>query len=103
MRKQALRSALAEKLRSENLVVVEKIDPETHKTGAFAKWLQDLNTPEALIVTDDIGENLARATGNLPSVMVIHFGQLNVYNLLVFEKAIFSREAMSALEKRLAP
>ena len=102
VRKQALRSALAEKLRSKCLLVVEKIEPETHKTGPFAKWLQELNAPEALIVTDRIGENLARATGNLPSVMVIHFGQLNVYNLLVFEKAIFSREALSALEERLA-
>lgn len=102
VRKQALRSALAEKLRSERLVVLDKIDPESHKTGSFAKWLEELKAPEALIVTHHIGENLARATRNLPSVAVIHFGQLNVYNLLVFEKAIFSREAMSALEKRLA-
>lgn len=102
VRKAALRSAIAEKLRQERLLVVDKIEPATHKTKDFAKWLDGLNAPEALIVTAETSENLILASTNLPSVAVIHFGQLNVYNLLVFEKAIFSREALAALEKRLA-
>ena len=101
VRKLALRSALAEKLRQGQLVVLENLEPKSHKTKELVVWLQKLEASEALIVTHDIGENLALASRNLFEVGVIHFGQLNVYNLLLFDKALITRQAMAALDKRL--
>ena len=43
------------------------------------------------------------AARNLPTVEVIPFGRLNVYNLLRYEKAVLSRGALTALQERLAP
>ncbi len=101
VRKLALRSALGEKLRQGQLLVFDDIAPETHKTQDMAAWLNKHNATRALIVTHDIGHNLGLAARNLPGVVVIHYGQLNTYNLLLFEKALVTREAMQALEKRL--
>lgn len=101
VRKLALRSALAEKMRQGRLTLLESIEPPTHKTREFAAWLEKMEAPEALIVTHEIGENLDRASRNLPDVAVIHYGQLNTYNLLLFGKTLVTREAMLALEKRL--
>lgn len=102
VRKLALRTALGEKLRQGQLLVFDSIAMDTHKTKDLAAWLAKHEAAQALIVTHDIGENLELAARNLPGVVVIHFGQLNTYNLLLFEKALVTREAMQALEKRLA-
>ena len=101
VRKAALRSALAEKLRREQLIVVEALELETHKTKPFAGWLKELGLQQALIVVDDIGVNLARAAHNLPGVNVVHFSQLNVYNLLAFDKTLITRPALEAIQKRI--
>jgi large subunit ribosomal protein L4 len=101
VRKAALRGALAEKLRLGQLMVLETIEPATHKTREFAAWLGELEAPAALIVTHEVGKNLALAARNLPEVAVIHFGQLNVYNLLCFDKLLVTRAALLALQERL--
>jgi large subunit ribosomal protein L4 len=100
-RKAALRSALAEKLREGRLIVLDSLAPESPKTKPFAAWLVSLDAPKALIVTDDVGENLARASRNLPHTAVIHYTGLNVYHLLAYEKALVTRGALKALEERL--
>ncbi len=102
VRKAALRCALAEKLRRGQLLVMETLEPETHKTQAFAAWLKGMEADNALLITDDIGPNLALAARNLPKVDVVHYGQLNVYNLLLFKKALVTRVAMEKLAERLS-
>ncbi len=101
VRKAALRAVLGEKIRRQQLVLLDGLNLESHKTKDFARWLQDVDAPEALIVVDDIGENLERASRNLPTVAVIHHSQLNVYNLLCFEKALITKAAWQAIEERL--
>ncbi|MDH4246555.1 MAG: 50S ribosomal protein L4 [Deltaproteobacteria bacterium] len=101
VRKAALRSALGEKIRRGELIVLEKLEPATHKTKDFSAWLAGMDALDVLVVTHDIGPNLAQAARNLPSVFVIHFGQLNVYNLLLFKKALVTKDALAALEERL--
>ena len=102
VRKAALRGAVAEKLRQGALVVLEAIEPASHKTKDFAGWLQGLDALEAMIVTHEIGDNLALAARNLPSVVVVHHGQVNVYNLLLYDKVLVTRDAMLALQERLS-
>ena len=101
VRKAAMRSALGEKIRRGEVIVLESLEPTSHKTKDFSAWLQGLDASDALLVTHDIGPNLELAARNLPSVYVIHFGQLNVYNLLLFKKALMTKEALTALEERL--
>jgi len=101
VRKAALRSALAEKIRRNELVVLEGADFESHKTKALAEWLGKLGAANALIVFHDVAHNLELAARNLPSVDVIHANQLNVYNLLRFNKTIITRDALQAVQERL--
>ncbi|MBI4082710.1 MAG: 50S ribosomal protein L4 [Candidatus Lambdaproteobacteria bacterium] len=102
VRKAALRTALAERLRSAQVLVLDGLELSTHKTRGLIEILAKLEAPSALIVVDDIGRNLALAARNLPEVEVIHFSQLNVYNLLRFEKALVTKGALAALQTRLA-
>ncbi|MDH5752196.1 MAG: 50S ribosomal protein L4 [Deltaproteobacteria bacterium] len=101
VRKAALCSALGEKLRRNQLIVVEDIQPESHKTKEFAAWLAGLEAQEVLIVTHDLNRNLSLAVRNNPLADVIFYGQLNVNNLLMFEKTLVTRQALEALQERL--
>lgn len=101
-RKQALCSALAEKIRQKQLIVVDGLEPKSAKTKDFAAWLAKLEAPTALIVVMEPGENLVRASRNLPGVEVIHHTQLNVYKLLRHAKTLISREALKQVEERLS-
>ena len=101
VRKAALRCALAEKLRRGQLVVLESFELDSHKTKPFAQWLEAAQAPSALLVTEVIQPNLALASRNLPSVDVIHYSQLNVYNLLLREKTLITKAALEALQERL--
>lgn len=102
VRKAALRGAVAEKLRMGALVVLDAIEPASHKTKDFAGWLQSMDALDAMIVTHEIGDNLALAARNLPGVVVVHHGQVNVYNLLLYDKVLVTRDAMVALQERLS-
>ena len=101
VRKAALRSALAEKIRREEMIVVETFEVSDHKTKALSQVLGKLEAPNALIVTHDLNRNLELAARNLPQVDVIYHGQLNVYNLLRFPKTVITRDALQAIQERL--
>ena len=103
VRKAALRSALGEKIRRQELVVVDGLELETHKTKALAELLGTLEVPRSLIVVEDVPRNLELAARNLPTVEVIHFSQLNVYNLLRYPKTLVTRRALQAIQERLSP
>ena len=102
VRKAAMRSALAEKIRTGGVTVLEAITPDSHKTKDFAAWLHGLEATGALIVTHEITENLARAARNLPDVLVIPYTRLSVYNLLRHTKVLMTRDALQAVEKRIS-
>ena len=101
-RKQALCSALAERIREKKLVVLDQLAPESPKTKDFAAWLAGLDAARALIVVEEATENLVRASRNLPLVELIHSSQLNVYRLLRYPKILITREALRQVEERIA-
>lgn len=101
VRKAALRIALAERLRQGTLQVLDSVEPPSHKTKEMAAWLAEREASQALIVTHEIGPNLALAARNLPGVAVLEPGQVNTYNLLLFDKALITREALLTLQERL--
>lgn len=101
VRKAALRSALAEKIRQRKLTLVESFELESHKTKDLFQVLQGLDAGKVLIVVEDIGRNLELASRNLPDVEVVHHRQFNVYNLLRYDKTLMTRGAMAAIQERL--
>jgi len=101
VRKAALRSALAEKIRRQELIVLEGVELESHKTKALAEWLGKMEASNALIVVHDVVRNLELAAKNLPKVDVIHYSGLNVYNLIRFDKTVITKDALQAIQERL--
>jgi large subunit ribosomal protein L4 len=102
MARRALKSALAEKASTDDLLVLEEITLEAPKTRELVAAMDRFDIISALIVVDEITADLDRASGNLAWVKVVEPGTLNVYDVLAFEKLIVSRKALEVLEGALS-
>jgi large subunit ribosomal protein L4 len=102
-RQLALKSALTERFRNGNFVVVDKIDLETPKTKEAVQMLKDmsLSGKTLFLVTDD-NVNLRLAIRNLAGINLLKVDGLNVYDLLLHEKLVCTQDALKKIEERLS-
>ena len=98
----ALKSALADQLRTGNLTVVDEIELAEGKTKQVVAMLSALGVGEdALIVSGDRNDALERAARNLPKVKVLRTEGVNVYDVLRYKHLVVTKSAIAALEGRL--
>jgi large subunit ribosomal protein L4 len=100
----ALRSALAAKLADGKLMVVNAFDVKEPKTKPFRQALDKLkvNSTAVLIEVPRHGNrNLTLSSRNLDGVELVHGNEVHPYHLLRYDRAIFSRPALEALQLRL--
>ncbi len=100
--KLAFRRALSDKLNDGELCVVEQIAVTEAKTKAFAALMQTMGVKgPALIVVDDIDQNLWLASRNIPLVELVKASDVNVYQLLRYPSVIVNSAGMDQLKARL--
>lgn len=99
MRKKALVSALSAKQEAGELLIadLERIEP---KTKNVAGLLKKIDAAQATIVQGG-SDNLWRAARNIEGINLIPALQLTAYDVLTANKLVFTKEGLSALEKRL--
>jgi large subunit ribosomal protein L4 len=105
MRRGALRSALSERLREGNLIVLDQFMLAEPKTKAFMEVLGTLGLDAAktLIVDSPENDNLLLASRNVKRSKVVTSFGLNIYDLLYHEKLVLSRAAVEELVELLDP
>jgi large subunit ribosomal protein L4 len=109
MRRGALRSALSERLREGNLIVIDDFAIAAPKTRDFINTLTTLGlatkdkTIKTLIVDSLENENLIRSSRNIQKTKVTNSFGLNIYDLLYHEKLVISRTAVDELGHLLDP
>ncbi|WP_099156795.1 50S ribosomal protein L4 [Virgibacillus ndiopensis] len=103
VRRLALRSALASKVKEDNLVVLESIAIDAPKTKEVVKMLDALNVDtKVLIVTAEKDETVIRSANNLQTVKVLTVEEVNVLDLLTHDKLILTKEAAEKAGEVLA-
>lgn len=94
VRRLALKSALSSKVLSEDIVVVNDLQLDAPKTKEFVNILEGLNVNEkVLVVTSEKNENAIRSSNNLQTVKVISVNQVNVLDLVAYDKLILTKDA----------
>lgn len=103
-RREALRAALAEKVNSGELTVVDRLDMAEPKTRTLARRLAGLGLKSVptLLVVSQVAEPLARGSRNLAWLTVETPAHVSVYQLLRYPQVLFERAALLALEEELA-
>jgi len=109
MRRGALRSALSERLREGNLIVVDEIGFAAPKTKDFLAALASLGLIEnakrakTLIVDSLDNANLVLSSRNVQKTKVTNSFGLNIYDIIYHEKLVISKAAAEEIVALLDP
>jgi large subunit ribosomal protein L4 len=104
MRRGALRSALSERLREGNLVIVDELVFGQPKTKEFVGALATLGLEGKTLIVDNIdNDNLVLASRNVKTAKVVGPYGVNIYDVLYHEKLVMTRAAAEALQAQLGP
>ncbi len=109
MRRGALRSALSERLREGNLIVVDEISLREAKTKEFLSALDSLGLTEnakrakTLIVDSLDNANLVLSSRNVQKTKITNSFGLNIYDIIYHEKLLISKAAVEELTNLLDP
>lgn len=98
----AMKSILSELIRQERLVVVEDLKVEQPKTKAFLSRMKELDVTNALIVADEVDQNLYLSARNVPHVEVSDVAGINPVNLVSFDKVVITVAALKKVEEVFA-
>jgi large subunit ribosomal protein L4 len=102
MRRLALRSALSEKIASDAVIVVDRIQVEDARTKTLVGVLGSLGVEgSALVVLPEHDEAVRRASGNLANVRVALPNGLSLLELMGSDTVIFSRDAVEVVTRLL--
>jgi large subunit ribosomal protein L4 len=102
MRQGALRSALSERVREGNVVVVDGWSIDKPKTKDFAASLGSLGFEGKTLIVDSLeNDNLILSARNIRRAKVVNSFGLNIYDLLYHDHLVLSRSAAEELEKLL--
>ena len=101
MYRSAMRSIVSELARQERLIVVEDFNLDAPKTKGLVAKLADFDLAEALIVTEEVSENLYLAARNLHKVEVCDAAAVDPVSLINFDKVVVTVAALKKLEEIL--
>ncbi len=100
----ALRSALQSKIASGKLTIVDSFEIAEMKTKHFRKALITLEATKTTLLVETsrrLDEKLYLGSRNLKGVELVLSSEVHPYDLLRYEHAVFSREAMQTLQETL--
>ena len=100
-RQLAVKSALSEKLRANELIVIDAIDFEAPKTKNVVKMLAGLHSEGKALIVDG-ARNTVLSARNIPGVKAYAPSGLNIYDIVNTDKLFLTQEAVKKIEEVLA-
>jgi large subunit ribosomal protein L4 len=103
VRAMGLRHALSSKAKDGALMVLDSIAIDAPKTAALRARLANLGLINALVITGaEVDTAFKLAARNIPNVDVLPTVGLNVYDILRRHTLVLTRDAVEAIQARLA-
>jgi large subunit ribosomal protein L4 len=99
MRRVAFKSALSCKVAANEMMVIDSLDFDSPSTKAMLEVLKAFDAKKTLIVVEESNQNVYRSARNIPGVQVSPVNNLNVYDILKYEKFIVTKDAVSKIEE----
>jgi large subunit ribosomal protein L4 len=102
MYRAAMQCIVSELARQDRFVVLESIELPAPKTKDLVKLLAQYDITDALIVTEELSENLYLASRNLHKIDVIDAEAIDPVSLVGFDKVIVTVAALKRIEEMLS-
>ena len=103
-RQLAIRSALAEKVNANEMMVVENLTVSTPKTKEVLNILEGLKVADkkVLLVVKEFDDNLILASRNVQNLVLILANEINVLDIVGTDVMVITEEALKFVEEVLA-
>ncbi|MGI6213531.1 MAG: 50S ribosomal protein L4 [Christensenellales bacterium] len=99
----ALRSALSEKIRAGEFIVLDKVELKEAKTKLVAAILKNFGIDKkAMLVLDSYNNDILVASRNIPFLKTGEAELLNVYDLVSCGKVLITSDAVKKIEEAYA-
>ena len=95
----ALKSALTNCVKDNNFIVLDDFKLSEIKTKNFKKVLDNLKLCKSLVVLDTNDKNVIISARNIPQVKTSVVNELNVYDILKYEKVLITKNAVKNVEE----
>ena len=94
-----MKSALTSKVQENQMIILESLNFDAPKTKSMLEMLKALEANKALIITAESNEVVYKSARNIQGISVIPANNINVYDLLKYEKLIITKDAVSKIEE----
>jgi len=103
-KKQALKCTLTEKNLKDEIVIIDDLKLNSHKTKELLIVLKNFKFNSALFVYDPskLDENFKRASNNIPKINLLSQAGINVKDIICHEKIFIVKDTIEKISKRLA-
>ena len=101
-RRVALLSALSSKAENEQVLVLDELSMNEPKTKTMVNMLNKVNAGnKVLVVLKQLDKNVELSLRNIPGVKTLTPSELNVYDILNYDKLLLTREVADVVEEVL--
>ena len=95
----ALKSVLTSKVADGKFVVVDELKLDEIKTKKFVEVMKNLKVEKALVVLDDMNENVIASAANIPTVKTAQTNEINVFDALKYDTVVVTKAAVATIEE----
>jgi len=102
MYRAGMASILSQLARDGRLAVVDAIKVDSPKTKLLAAKFKAMGLDSVMVISDNVDENLALASRNLPNVLVVEPRYADPLSLVFFKKVLVTKGAIDQLKEMFA-
>ena len=95
----ALKSALTSRVEEGKIFVVDDLAMDEIKTKKFQETLDAFKLNKALVVLDELDQNLILSARNIPDVKTAQVNSINVFDILKYDSLLISESAVHTIEE----
>jgi large subunit ribosomal protein L4 len=100
VRKAALYTALSDKVKEGNLVVIDKLLLDAPKTAKMVEVFKKLKLEKPLVVLGEKDENVILSVRNIPGTATLRFEYLYAYEVIRHPKILMTKDVIDNLNNR---
>ena len=102
MYRAGMTAILSQLARDGRLAVVDSFDVDAPKTKLLAQKFKDMSLSSVMVISDNVGDNLALASRNLPNVLVTEPRYADPLSLVFYKKVLVTKAAIEQFKEMFA-
>ena len=102
-KKQSIASLISDKIKNNNLLIFSDFSSKIKKTKEMSLILKKFQISNSIIILDKTSkDNVEKSIRNIPNIKVTDINHFSAFDIVKFEKVVFTETSVNELEKRYA-